>query len=70
MIAALPETFIEEGGSAEAAIAPDGETMQQLVESAEGARFVFESWLKRNMRPGIHDGTFPVEGQDVSKPTL
>ena len=69
-IAAVPEPFIEERGTHETAIALDGEAMQELVERAEGARFVFESWVKRNLRPGIHYGTFPVDGQEIPRPTL
>jgi hypothetical protein len=48
----------------------DREAMQELVERVEGARFMFEAWLKRTLRPGIHDRTFPVEDQQISRPTL
>jgi hypothetical protein len=69
-IAAMPEPFTEEQGTQEAAISLDGETMQELVQRAEDARFVFEAWIKRDLRPGIHYGVFPVDGQEIPRPTL
>jgi hypothetical protein len=70
MIAAIPERFTEDTGSPDTTIWPDGEEMQTIVERAEGHRYVFESWIKRNMRPGIHFGIIPVDGQEPGKPTL
>jgi hypothetical protein len=70
LITAVPDPFVDDAGSAETSTWPDGEAMQELVKRAEGARYVFESWVKRNMRPGIHFGIIPVDGQEPSKPTL
>jgi hypothetical protein len=70
MISAIPERFTEDGGGSTTTIWPDGEEMQSIVERAEGHRYVFESWIKRNMRPGIHFGIIPMDGQEPAKPTL
>ncbi|MGI8826210.1 MAG: hypothetical protein ACR2JC_11305 [Chloroflexota bacterium] len=44
--------------------------LQLRAERVEGTRAVLEGWIRRNLRLGLHFGVFPVDGNDVSKPTL
>jgi hypothetical protein len=46
------------------------EEMRHRVESAEGTRAVLEAWLKRTMKPGLHYGIIPIDGQEATKPTF
>jgi len=49
---------------------PSVRDMEDLAEHAEGVRKVLETWIRRNMKPGIHWGIIPIDGKDPSKPTL
>ncbi len=50
--------------------APDDEDLQALAERAERNRAILDLFIQRNFTQGIHFGVFPIDGQDISKPTL